>query len=219
MIQLKINTDSEILAFITRKSSDGRARRFYETKRKRRRNGSIKEWEEFEGIRCILEERKLWHDLDRTPGRQGKKWRLRCENNDSSSNPECCAQHCLALQDDFKFQRSALQEVLLRHSLLFDLYPKFHCECNWIERYWADLKREVRRRCDYSFSGLKQHLPIALDNASPPGQPPTKIRRYFKRCMRYIEAHGKGMDAWAADEEVKKIHHQELRIPPQSGPQ
>jgi hypothetical protein len=37
-----------------------------------------------------------------------------------------------------------------------------------------------------------------LDKASLQGEVPTKIRRYFKRCMRYIEAYNQGMDAEGA---------------------
>lgn len=139
-----------------------------------------------------------------------KKWRFRCER-EYSDNPECCVQHCLSLQVDFTFQRSASQKTLLRHKLLFDLYPKFHCEYNRIERYSAD----VRKNWDCSFEGLEKQVPIALDHACPSGKPPTNIRRNYKRCFRYIEAYDRGMDAWAADEEVKN-HRQEVHVPLQA---
>lgn len=147
-----------------------------------------------EGIKKILQERGLWHDKDPTPERQGKKWRLDCGADipilpDISAETRtlvCCARHCLASQPDFRFQRSALQETLLKHKLMFDLYPRLHCESNVIERYWADVKREVRANCDYTYKGLQAHLPLALDKASPPTGPPTQKRKYFKRCKRYI---------------------------------
>ncbi|KAG0184071.1 hypothetical protein DFQ28_000188, partial [Apophysomyces sp. BC1034] len=72
-------------------------------------------------------------------------------------------------------------------------------------RYWADAKRDVRKHCDYTYKGLQERLPIALDNASPPGNIPVKIRKYYSRCIRYIEAYKVGMDAWAADEEVTEF--------------
>jgi hypothetical protein len=164
----------------------------------------------FKGVKKILEERGLWHDEDRTEGRQGKAWRLDCNNRNGKGNPpECCAHHCLADQADFKRQKSALQETLdqypvNQHRMILEFYPKFHCECNWIERFWSDVKRDVRSNCDYTFAGLKEHLPVALDNASPADEIPTRIRRYYKRCWKYIEAYSNGKDANGAYEEVVK---------------
>jgi hypothetical protein len=177
----------------------------YETRRKRKKNGTVKTYTYFKGVKRILEERGLWHDLDRSPGRENKKWRLFCSNNDSfnnSGNVECCARHCLANQPDFQYQLCALQETLQRAHLLCRFYPKFHCECNWIERYWADIKRYVRQHCDYTFSGLKNVLNDAFDAASPPDQPPIKIRRYYMRCWRYIEAYSRNLNAKDAEKDV-----------------
>lgn len=107
-----------------------------------------------------MQERGLWHDKDPSPERQGKKWRLDCGADIPTLT--CCARHCLASQEDFRYQRSGHHETLLNHRLMFDLYSKFHCECNWIERYWADVKREVRANCDYTFLWpwiMHRHLP------------------------------------------------------------
>jgi len=35
-------------------------------------------------------------------------------------------------------------------------YPKFHCELNYIEYYWASLKRYTRVNCQYSFAELEK---------------------------------------------------------------
>jgi hypothetical protein len=156
----------------------------------------------FKGAKAILEERGLWHDEDTEQTRKGRKWRLKCGSNGDEGSTECCAQHCLANQPDFKAQQSALHEILYLYRYILEFYPKFHCECNWIERYWADVKRDVRSNCDYTFAGLKNRLPIALDAASPDDQIPTKIRRYYHRCWRYIEAYRNGKNADGAYDEV-----------------
>lgn len=179
---------------------------FYEKKTRKERGHTV-EYEEFKGIKVILEERDSWYEKDPNPERKGKKWRKDCGANidiepHSVEQPlTCCATHCLATHSDFLFQRSALQETLQRAKHLHDLYPKFHCECNWIERYWADVKRDVRANYDYTFKGLQQALPLALDRASPEGNP-TTIRRYYQRCKHYIEAYAQGLDAWDAENQV-----------------
>ncbi|OAD06485.1 hypothetical protein MUCCIDRAFT_107062 [Mucor lusitanicus CBS 277.49] len=100
----------------------------------------------FKGIKRILEERRQWigHDI------QGNKWKLDCGAPDPELNKICCARHFLATRPDFLEQRSALQEVVENAGHIFELYPKYHCECNWIEMYWGAAKREARLRCDYT---------------------------------------------------------------------
>lgn len=88
------------------------------------------------GMETILKEQKLW--------RYGLKAQCRIDNPDKTKktkhilNPQCltgyqncCARGILSGQDDFKAQRSQIQEVIedAGHSVLF--YPKFHCELNW----------------------------------------------------------------------------------------
>ena len=103
---------------------------------------------------------------------------------------KCCAKHLLAMQADFQGQKSALYEAVENSGHIFELYPKFHCECNWIERYWgAANKREARVRCDYTFKGLKDNLPLFLDEISPIDQEPIIIRRFYNKAWRFIEAY------------------------------
>ena len=48
----------------------------------------------------------------------------------------------------------------LGHSVLF--YPKFHCELNFIERYWCQAKWFARENCGYDFEVLNATVPEAL---------------------------------------------------------
>ena len=50
--------------------------------------------------------------------------------------PGCCARSVLAAEQDFKEQKGRLQEELEFCGQLVIFYPKFHCELNFIERYW-----------------------------------------------------------------------------------
>lgn len=103
----------------------------------------------------------------------------------AGSGALCCARHFLASQEDFKNQKSALQEATEHAGHIFELYPKYHCECNWIERYWGSAKRIARLNCDYTFKSLENNVGAFLDEAGNIEH----IRRSFRRCMEYIEAY------------------------------
>ena len=70
---------------------------------------------------------------------------------------------------------------------IFTLYPKFHCECNFIERYWGAAKRTARQKCEYSFKSLCEKLPSFLDGVAL-----AVIRRFARQAWRYIDAYRQG---------------------------
>ena len=98
------------------------------------------------------------------------------------------------------------------------MYPKFHCECNWIERYWGSAKREARINYDYTYKSSEKNLIMYLDKVSPAKDTLTEIRRYYKRVWRYIEAYSKNMSGHEADQKVcvflsrKYISHRRIGI-------
>src|SRR6185312_17378378 len=78
---------------------------------------------------------------------------------------------------DFLSQKSTLEEAILEagHRCIF--YPKFHCELNYIERYWGAAKRYARENCDYSWSGLQRVVPAALESVDT-----ITIRRFARKA-------------------------------------
>jgi len=78
-------------------------------------------------------------------------------------------------------------------------YPKFHCELNYIESFWAEAKRYSRLHCNYSFNHLKEVVPHALDSISL-----MKIRRFSRRFARYMSAYELGLSGKAAVFAVKR---------------
>ena len=102
---------------------------------------------------------------------------------------KCCCIHLLQSQPDFVSQRSVLAETVEASGHIFELYPRFHCECNPIERYWGAAKRVARRECTYSFRDLNSNIHDFLDSVSPPNEEPLQIRRYSlwrTNCFRYL---------------------------------
>jgi len=149
------------------------------------------------GMRAVLQERQLWRE-----GMVGF-----C--NSSSLTNNCCMRHVLEKQADFANQHCLLQEVIeaREHKVIF--YPKFHCELNYIEMYWGAVKKYTRANCDYTWRGLQQVVPEALDSVSL-----KQIRRYARRSFRYMDAYQKGLNVKQANYAVKK--YKRHRVIPQN---
>ena len=84
------------------------------------------------GIKQVLKERNLW------PTEGVRLICEQCSKKQDDDNPErldCCARRIMSLQPDFCEQRSILEEAIIKAGHIFERYPKFHCECNFIERY------------------------------------------------------------------------------------
>ncbi|GES72956.1 hypothetical protein RCL_jg15606.t1 [Rhizophagus clarus] len=131
------------------------------------------------GMRVILQERGLW----------GSGLKGFCGNKEVSiENPRCCARHVLAAQEDFLNQKPILQEVIegLGHKVIF--YPKFHCELNYIEMYWGASKRYARQHCNYTWKGLQETVPRALDSV-----PLDHIRKYAQKSAKFMDCYRKGL--------------------------
>ncbi|OAD74890.1 hypothetical protein PHYBLDRAFT_144245 [Phycomyces blakesleeanus NRRL 1555(-)] len=92
-----------------------------------------------------------------------KKWKLDCKNN-ASEDSKYCAHHFLASRPDFMSQKTALDEAIEVSGHIFELYPKFHCECNWIERYWGTTKCEAQLLCDYTYKSLDKNIHSFFDH-------------------------------------------------------
>lgn len=114
------------------------------------------------GLRTILTERGLW--------RNGllKQDALELVRN----------------QPDFKAQKPWLNELVnsAEHEIIF--FPKFHYEFNWIERYWGNAKVYARQNCNYTFEGLEQTVPVALDRVSI-----NMTRKFARKSYRYMDAY------------------------------
>ena len=137
--------------------------------------------------------------------------RLQCKFEvDFNATPDlifCCARHCMASHEDFRGQRSILEETITGAGFLCLFYPKFHCEWNPIESYWGAAKRYARAECDYSWEGLIKCVPKSLANVQL-----VSIRKFFRRCAHFIQSYSYGCD-YALTKFAHKRYKSHRRIP------
>jgi transposase len=89
-------------------------------------------------IKAVLKERGLYRsDL-----------RGKCKKCQSGST-HCCNKRILENQPNFKAQKSLVQEIIEEAGHLCIFLPKFHCELNFIEFFWGQVKKYLRDNCDY----------------------------------------------------------------------
>ena len=153
-------------------------------------------WGRHKGMEVLLAERGLL-----PPG----SLRVVCESaKHHAADNSCCCKRLLASQSDFTSEVSALDRVVSSggHRCLF--LPKYHCELNWIERYWGAAKKYARRHCGYTLIALRACVPIALSQTlaelpqelrtSPhlPVSPLFKQRRWARISWRYAAEYRKG---------------------------
>lgn len=141
------------------------------------------------GIQQVLEERGLW-----TSTRvDGERMPLKCNNNRGGCAKEgdlhhrCCATSLLADQPDFRAQKGRLQEEVESMGYEVIFYPKFHCEVNFIERFWSSCKHFAWENCTYTFKGLRLTVRQAVASVEA-----DTIYRYFDRCDRTVQAYATG---------------------------
>lgn len=162
------------------------------------------------GAKQILIERGLWTDVRS----DGARMRYTCPTGDSfpgcaksgQLHNKCCARAILASQNDFQSQKGYLEEQLELKGQLAMFYPKFHCEMNFIERFWCDTKRFAREHCTYSLKGLRQNVPAAVDSVTK-----ATINRHYRHCERVIEAYLDG-EEYGTESFKKKVYSSHRRI-------
>ena len=80
---------------------------------------------------------------------------------------------------------------------------KFHCELNPIEYFWGMVKKYLCDNCDYSFDGLKENLPKALDLV-----PIQTIQHWEHQLFHWMGAYWAGLGLVTGEE----IQLQEVQI-------
>jgi hypothetical protein len=86
----------------------------------------------------------------------------KCESKCDAEKTDCCNKRILECQNDFKQQKSLVQETIEAAGHLCIFLPKFHCELNYIEFFWGVMKKYLHDNCNYTFTALKMNLLDAL---------------------------------------------------------
>ncbi len=124
-------------------------------------------------------------------------------HNRPSLNNDCFAQEVMSKQPDFQGQRGQLREELEATGNLMIFYPKFHCELNFIDRYFSlfllytfpqldwtlgrfycTAKYYDHENCECNLKGLRKTVTKALDSMTV-----SVIFHYYQQCMRIMDVY------------------------------
>jgi len=141
------------------------------------------------GIRRILQERNKWIP----------NLRLKCPGHCEGREPTCCARRLLSNEPDFQNEKTMVQKAVEARGHLFINSPRFHCELQFIEQFWGSSKRYTRANCEYNISALRKIIPSAMKVTSI-----STIRRYYTRCMRFMDAYRQDLNTQLAHYVTKK---------------
>jgi transposase len=110
----------------------------------------------FKGMEEIIHERGLWRD-----GLLAQCEGFKC----IQGKTDCCCRRLLFTQPDFVGQKSRLEEFITSWSHICDFYPKYHCELNFIEKFWGAAKFRYRNTSKtYNINEMEKNVIACLDD-------------------------------------------------------
>jgi hypothetical protein len=68
------------------------------------------------------------------------------------------------------------------------IYYFFYCELNPIENYWGYGKAALRKICGYNIQALEVNAPAVFND-----MPTITIRKFYRKCWRYMDAYRRGL--------------------------
>ena len=153
------------------------------------------------GVKFVLQEQGLW--------KQSMHLKFTAKEGCDDNATNCCASQTHTLQPDFLEQKSRVQGVIEVVGHLCIFLPKFHCELNLFEYFWGAVKWYLHEHCDYTFQGLQDNLPKAVDSISL-----QTIWKWEHWMIWWMDPYREGKDSKEAMLQVKKysscqytLHH------------
>lgn len=110
----------------------------------------------------------------------------------------------LANHEDFRTEKTIVEDFLTNRGHTVFFVPKFHCKLNPIERVWGQAKVHTR---NFTISRLRMNVNPALDSVSS-----DLIRKYFRRVLEYERAYLEGKKAGKELEQAVKVYKSHRRI-------
>jgi hypothetical protein len=104
-----------------------------------------------------------------------------------------------ANEPDFRDEKTMVQKAVENRGHLFIKSPRFHCELQYIEPFWGNTKRYMRANCSYNINALRRMIPEALRITTV-----QTIKRYYNRCLRFMDAYRHGLNVQLAHYVTKK---------------
>lgn len=99
----------------------------------------------------------------------------------------------MANQPDFVPQRGMIEEIFLAAGYLEIFSPNFYCQLKSIDNLWRAARHFARSNCDYTWVGLRDTVPRALDSILL-----KQVQRYARISQRYMDVYRKGLIEWQA---------------------
>ena len=99
-----------------------------------------------------------------------------------------------------------LKKLMLSSGRMIKFYTNFHCELDFITKFWGAAKRYARKNCNFSWlierDGPKSIEIVNLD----------EIHHHYRKAQRYIDVYRKWFRCKAAEYAIKK-YRSHRRVP------
>lgn len=96
----------------------------------------------------------------------------------------------LSNHEDFTTEKNQVEHYVISIGFQCFFLPKFHCECNPIERVWGQSKRYCRAHTNFTLNKLRELINLALESVSV-----DLTRKYFRKAREYERAYLEGKKA------------------------
>ena len=101
---------------------------------------------------------------------------------------------------DFPAQEEWPTQVVHDAGFEIILYPKYHCELNYIEMIWGWVERYHRRTFTYNYKDLKDRLPKTFDDLLPL----PFVRKVFQHFLRFMSGYRQNLEGPLLDYAMTK---------------
>lgn len=111
----------------------------------------------------------------------------------------------MSIQHDFKEETRKVQQLVMNRGNLAIIYPKFHCELNWIEYFWGAAKWYTRKNCTYTLCALRSPISESINHEQK------SVWRYWRKSRDIMEAYRAGA-GWGSHTSKQYKSHRRVQM-------